>query len=56
MHCQSETLDNTQKKNSFNKVLLAPFVLAKIYVGVDAITVSILSFETRCSISASPPV
>ena len=28
----------------------------KIYVGVDAIIVSILSFETRCSISVSSPV
>ena len=28
----------------------------KIYVGVDAIIVSILSFETRFSISASLPV
>ena len=28
----------------------------EIYVGVDAIIVSILSFETRCSISASSPV
>ena len=28
----------------------------KIYVGVDAIIVSILSFETRCSILASLPV
>ena len=28
----------------------------KIYVGVDTIIVSILSFETRCSISVSLPV
>ena len=28
----------------------------KIYVGVNSIIVSILSFETRCSISASSPV
>ena len=28
----------------------------KIHVGVDAIVVSISSFETRCSISASSPV
>ena len=28
----------------------------KIYVGVDPIIVSILSFETRCSISAPSPV
>ena len=30
--------------------------MIKIYIGVDAIIVSILSFETRCSISGSSPV
>ena len=35
IHCQDETLDNTWKKNSFNKVLLAHFVTAKVKSGFE---------------------